>query len=280
MTEVPLEGLPPIVVTGNPDPEEAQLEAKEINKYLFAKSLFDCREYDRCAAVFLPDTVLSGILSASSKGSQNATPSKGKGKAKATTRTSSIIPLQMPKLSQKSLFLALYAKFMSGEKKKDEDSEMVMGPHDGGNAVNKQLVVISRFLEGWFHERMTGTGEVAGSQGWLEYLYVPPSVEGTRANVSSYGMVLAKDKSEEEAMKWLIRSVHLYPMNWGCWLEMTSLISQVEDVGAFSAAQLSTNLYLAQSNITASATKHPLIHLPSSYLPRTLPIVTESFKLP
>jgi anaphase-promoting complex subunit 8 len=46
----------------------------------------------------------------------------------------------------------------------------------------------------------------------------------------SYGMVLAKEKNEEEAMRWLIRSVHLYPMNWGCWLEMTSLIGRVEDV--------------------------------------------------
>jgi anaphase-promoting complex subunit 8 len=45
-------------------------------------------------------------------------------------------------------------------------------------------------------------------------------------------MVLAKEKNDEEAMKWLIRSVHLYPMNWGCWLEMTSLISQVEDVSS------------------------------------------------
>ena len=171
MTEVPLEGMPPVVVTGNPDPEEAQLEAKEINRYLFAKSLFDCREFDRCAAVFLPDTVLAGILSASSKGSQTTSP-KGKEKAKATpSRTSSIIPPSMPKLSQKALFLALYAKFMSGEKKKDEDIEMVMGPHDGGNAVNKQLVVISRFLENWFRERTNATtGDVVGSQGWLEYL--------------------------------------------------------------------------------------------------------------
>jgi anaphase-promoting complex subunit 8 len=52
------------------------------------------------------------------------------------------------------------------------------------------------------------------------------------ANGCRYGMVLAKDKNEEEAMRWLIRSVHLYPMNWGCWLEMTSLISRVEDVSA------------------------------------------------
>ncbi|TVY71352.1 Anaphase-promoting complex subunit, partial [Lachnellula suecica] len=216
MTEVPSDGLPSIVVTGNPDPEEAALEAKEINQYLLAKSFFDCREFDRCAAVFLPDTILSGVLSASSSNApQNAATPKGKGKARApTARSTGRVAPAVPKLSQKSIFLALYAKYMSGEKKKDEDSEMVMGPHDGGNTINKQLVVISRFLETWFNERTTEAGEVVGSQGWLEYLY---------------GLVLAKDKNEEEAMRWLIRSTHLYPMNWGCWLEMTSLISRTED---------------------------------------------------
>jgi anaphase-promoting complex subunit 8 len=59
---------------------------------------------------------------------------------------------------------------MSGEKKKDEDSEMVMGPHDGGTAVNKQLVVISRFLQNWFNEHSNEAGDISGSQGWLEYL--------------------------------------------------------------------------------------------------------------
>ncbi|KAI6712270.1 anaphase-promoting complex subunit 8 [Diplocarpon mali] len=187
MTEVPLEGLPPIAVTGNLDPEEAQFEAREINQYLLAKALFDCREFDRCAAVFLPDTVLSGILSVASTKHPNASKPKAKGKGKApSARTSAAAQMSIPKLSQKSLFLALYAKFMSGEKKKDEDSEMVMGPHDGGTAVNKQLVVISRFLEGWFRERGTNeNGRINGSQGWLEYLY---------------GMVLAKDKNEDEAM--------------------------------------------------------------------------------
>jgi anaphase-promoting complex subunit 8 len=172
MTEVPLEGLPPIVVTGNLDPEEAQLEAREINKYLLAKSFFDCREFDRCAAVFLPDTVLSGILSTNAtKSTQNASTPKGKGKRKAShTRTSSEMAPPLPRLSQKSLFLALYAKFMSGEKKKDEESEMVMGPQDGGSTVNKQLIVISRFLEAWFREKRNANGEVIGSQGWLEYL--------------------------------------------------------------------------------------------------------------
>lgn len=45
-----------------------------------------------------------------------------------------------------------------------------------------------------------------------------------------YGMVLAKDKNEEDAWRMLVRSVHLYPMNWGCWLEMTALVGRVEDV--------------------------------------------------
>lgn len=78
----------------------------------------------------------------------------------------------MPKLSQKSLFLALYAKMMSGEKRKDEDSEMVMGPHDGGKTVNKELAMINRFLENWFRSVTNEAGDVIGSQGWLEYLYV------------------------------------------------------------------------------------------------------------
>lgn len=172
MTEVPNEGVPPIVVSGNSDPDEALLEAKEINQYLLAKSFFDCREYDRCAAVFLPDTVLSGILSTSSTPAPKTTNNKGKGKAPLSSRKSSTGAVSMPRLSQKSLFLTLYAKFMSGEKKKDEDSEMVMGPHDGGTAINKQLVTITRFLSNWFEERTSEAGEVVGSQGWLEYLYV------------------------------------------------------------------------------------------------------------
>ena len=154
----------------NADPDEAQLEAKEMNRYLLAKSFFDCREFDRCAAIFLPDSTLAGITSA--KDAAKSTP-KGKGKAKATaasTRTSTGHAL--PRLSQRSLFLALYAKFLSGEKRKDEDAEMVMGPQDLGTCINKQLLTVSRFLESWFEEHKTEDGEYSDSQGWLEYLYV------------------------------------------------------------------------------------------------------------
>ncbi len=166
MTEVPADNVPLMLLTGNPDPEEAQMEAKEVNKYLLAKSFFDCREFDRCAAVFLPDNLLSGILSSSGpRRSLGTGPATNKGKEKASIKSTP--SLTLPKLSQKSLFLALYAKYMSGEKKKDEDSEMVMGPHDGGQTINKQLVVISRYLSNWFKERSTKSGDIVGSQGWL-----------------------------------------------------------------------------------------------------------------
>ncbi|KAI0893346.1 TPR-like protein [Annulohypoxylon nitens] len=207
-------GYASTIIAPNNDPEEAALEAKEISKYLLAKSFFDCREYDRCAAVFLPDSTLTGIVS--TKEPSNATP-KGKGKGKATTPTAKPSNSEkLPQISQRSLFLALYAKFLSGEKRKDEDAEMVMGPQDLGTCSNKQLLTISRVLEAWFSQHQNAEGDgIEGSQGWLEYLY---------------GMVLAKEKNEELALMWLIRSVHLVPMNWGCWLEMTGLISRVEDL--------------------------------------------------
>ncbi|CAM1508249.1 Fc.00g050970.m01.CDS01 [Cosmosporella sp. VM-42] len=206
------------IYAANTDPDEALLEAKELSKYLLAKSLFDCREYDRCAAVFLPDSLLASILTSRGDNSTMANAkSKGKGKATETAGPAGAVPL--PKLSQKSLFLALYAKFMSGEKRKNEESEMVMGPQDLGTVANKQLLVVGRFLATWFEERTTDDDEVLGSQGWLEYLY---------------GMVLAKEKNDERALEFFIRSVHKYTMNWGCWLEMTSLISRVEDLNRIS----------------------------------------------
>jgi len=155
------------VLAPNTDPDEAFLETKEIGKYILAKSLFDCREYDRCAAVFLPESTLTGIIAPKDT---NVTP-KGKGKGKATYTSARVNSgRNIPKISQRSLFLALYAKFLSGEKRKDEDAEMVMGPQDLGTCKNKQLTTVSRVLEAWFESRKTEDGEVMEGQGWLEYL--------------------------------------------------------------------------------------------------------------
>lgn len=214
--------LPPLMPTSlsfNPDPEEARLEAQELPKYLLAKSYFDCREYDRCAAVFIPSVIPRGPLTPTSPHSKTRTLTKAaKGKARESSpvsETSSIPPNNsLPHLSQKSLFLAMYAKYMAGEKRKNEDSEMVLGPADGTGTINKELVGLGQSLDAWFADR-AAKGLEGSNQGWLEYLY---------------GIVLAKGKTEEDAKAWLLRSVHLCPFNWGAWLELEDLLNSVEDL--------------------------------------------------
>jgi anaphase-promoting complex subunit 8 len=205
------------VFTPNPDPVEAALEARELGRYLLAKSYFDCKEFERCAAVFLPDSILASSLTANvSQGGPAKGNDKGKGKGKAVASSFALEPT-LPEISQKSLFLALYAKVMAGEKHKDEEVEMIMGPQDLGSVVNKQLVLVSRFLTRWFAERRADDGAYPASQGFLEYLY---------------GMVLAKEKNDDLALEYLMQSVHLFPWNWGAWLEITNLVSRVEQVSS------------------------------------------------
>ncbi|KAK1149062.1 Anaphase-promoting complex subunit 8 [Aspergillus melleus] len=211
---------PPNPYLRTQDPAEAALEAQESYKYLLAKSYFDTREYDRCAAVFLPPTIPPVPLSTTSpnnpKSRESLTPQKGKSKASpyAGVKENSSTRNPYPKLSQKALFLSLYAKYLAGEKRKDEETEMVLGPADGGTTVNRELPDIARGLEGWLTERRE-KGQAESSQGWLEYLY---------------GVILLKGRNEEEAKKWLMRSVHLNPFHWGAWQELNDLLASPEDL--------------------------------------------------
>lgn len=186
-----------------PDHEQELLEKREHHKYLLAKTYFNCREFDRCAAVFLPRIPSTPSSPPSAK--------KGKGPAKATSTASPLAGV-----SQKSLFLSIYAKYLSGEKRKDEESEMILGPSDGAVTQNKELNGISAILEQWFKERHS-KGKDGG--GWLEYLY---------------GMILSKGKNEDLAKEWLIRSVSLCPFNWGAWQELQHLIGTIEEVRRFT----------------------------------------------
>lgn len=85
-------------------------------------------------------------------------------------------------------------------------------------------------------------------------------------------MVLAKEKSDEEAMRWLVRSVHLYPMNWGCWQEITSLIGRIDDVRSFELYNLRGLTKVAATDIITFTTKYIFVHLPPSLFTGTLPI--------
>jgi anaphase-promoting complex subunit 8 len=206
-----VDGLPrPLFSTTPDDPQEAALETKEGHKYILAKSYFDTREYDRCAAVFLPLSAPAGGLLSSEKNKKASifTPPKGK------TSTASQSPVNpFPKLSQKSLFLALYARYIAGEKRKDEESEMILGPNDGGQTINRDLSGLGHSLETYFSSQTSEFLE-SQSQGWLEYLY---------------GIVLSKSKNESSAREWLVRAIHRNPFHWGAWEELATLLPSTND---------------------------------------------------
>ncbi|KAK5162902.1 Anaphase-promoting complex subunit 8 [Saxophila tyrrhenica] len=208
--------IPSSTTRTNHDRKEARLEERELSRYLMAKSFFDCREYDRCAAVFLPNNVPHG-RPAPGNASATKLPATGSGRPSMPL---SVKPPQsqaamLPKrISQKSLFLGLYARYMSGEKRKNEDSETVLGPADGPVTPNKEIDGILAVLEEYFTAR-GGLDNYGNSQGWLEYLY---------------GLLLLKSKTERLATQWLVRSVNINFYNWSAWIELGSLVGSQEEL--------------------------------------------------
>lgn len=181
-----------------------------------AKSFFDCREFDRCAAVFLPNPppLSTSLPSVQSPKKIGLTPN-GKEKSLPTSQTSKLRPISAPKnLSQKALFLALYARYLSGEKRKNEESETILGPSDGPITANKEVRGILTILDEYFNAR-GGIENLGNSQGWLDYLY---------------GIILMKVKSEAQAKQWLLRSVNLNPYNWSAWLELGAAVGSVDEL--------------------------------------------------
>lgn len=96
------------------DPVELRLEHNELPKYLMAKSLLDCHELRRCAAVYL-----------STNSSEHTIPLRN--------NLLNIAHGKLPgsvfrKTSQKGLFLASYALLLAGEKEKAEELGHILGP--------------------------------------------------------------------------------------------------------------------------------------------------------
>lgn len=114
--------------------------------------------------------------------------------------------------SSKSRFLHLYAQYIAGEKRRDEESEMILGPLDTAATQNREVQSILSGLEAIFTEKGDDINE---DDSWLLYLY---------------GIVLLKQKNEDEARASFIKSVNLYPYNWSAWLELGSTLGNLGDV--------------------------------------------------
>ncbi|PSK36738.1 hypothetical protein B9Z65_1921 [Elsinoe australis] len=195
------------------DAQEAKLQRRERNKFLMAKSFFDCKEYDRCAVTLLPTLLPQQPINREPQ--IPVTPGKGKAKSAASPWPPRAWKPDVPEMSQRSLFLALYARYLAGEKRKEEESEMILGPSDGPVTANKELVAIAGLLEDYFKQRENSKTIKRQSDGFLEYLHA---------------IILMKGRNEDLAKQWLLRSVALNEWNWSAWVELASLIGSMEEL--------------------------------------------------
>ncbi|KAF3171471.1 Anaphase-promoting complex subunit 23 [Orbilia oligospora] len=131
-------------------------------------------------------------------------------------------------VSSKAAFLCLYSKFMAGEKRKDEESEMVLGPLDGNVTANKELPILTKKLETMLADNKEDT--------FLLYLY---------------GVVLLKQRNEKPAYQALVRSVVSYPYNWAAWDELKTITRSIEDVNR-AMLDLPTHLMTSFFQLLAS----------------------------
>ncbi|KAF8446722.1 anaphase promoting complex subunit 8 [Terfezia claveryi] len=119
--------------------------------------------------------------------------------------------------SSKSRFLCHYARYMAGEKRKEEEMEMVLGPLDGAPTPNREILPVINSLEAiftqWRNEGKIGREKEEDS--WLYYLH---------------GILLAKHGNEAKAKEAYEKSIRLYPWNWGAWVELGQLIGTLEEL--------------------------------------------------
>lgn len=106
---------------------------------------------------------------------------------------------------KKSVFLRLYALYLAGEKRKEEEVVELEGSLGKSDAVNQELVSLERELS---THRKNGIIDPFG-------LYL-------------YGLVLKQKGSENLARTALVESVNSYPWNWSAWSELQSLCTTID----------------------------------------------------
>ncbi|KAK3868893.1 hypothetical protein Pcinc_025751 [Petrolisthes cinctipes] len=116
-------------------------------------------------------------------------------------------------------FLHLYARYLSGEKKKNDDivDTLVTNDQHKGVYLKELHMELSKMFS--MHSSTTPSS-VSGNEGemdaWLLWLY---------------GVVLKRLDLTQQAVEVLCQALYLQPMHWGAWLELAALITDREMLG-------------------------------------------------
>lgn len=106
-------------------------------------------------------------------------------------------------------FLRLYSLYLSGEKKKEEEMEGVLGQNDSGTTPNTNTPLILKELQAEFeHKKPKDVNPM------LHYLH---------------GLILLKQKCTDAGIVALTQSLKLYPYNWSCWIELLSALNKLDE---------------------------------------------------
>ncbi|MEE6479947.1 hypothetical protein FKM82_012416 [Ascaphus truei] len=109
--------------------------------------------------------------------------------------------------SKKAYFLYMYSRYLSGEKKKDDETVDSLGPLEKGQVKNEALRELRVELSKKHKAReLDGFG-----------LYL-------------YGVVLRKLDLVKEALDVFVEATHVLPLHWATWLELCNLITDKEMV--------------------------------------------------
>lgn len=108
--------------------------------------------------------------------------------------------------SPDALFLRLYSMFISGEKKREEETEGVLGQNDQ-HSINSAIPLVLKELE-------TLNNENEETSPFLDYLH---------------GVVLARQKSTSAAREIFLKSLKKYPFNWSCWTELLTGVATLDE---------------------------------------------------
>ncbi|KAF7727059.1 anaphase-promoting complex component apc8 [Apophysomyces ossiformis] len=100
-------------------------------------------------------------------------------------------------------FLRLYAKYLSGEKRKEEETQDILGAAENWQVENAELDAI--------HDELRSANEKNELDAFCLYLY---------------GMVLRKKRDYTKAAAILLKSVKEYEWNWSAWLEIEALVEE------------------------------------------------------
>ena len=121
------------------------------------------------------------------------------------TRAASVLAEES---DSKSRFLRLYATYLAGERRKEEQAIEEAGPLEESNSTNEELPAIERELQGYVERKE--------ADAFLYYLF---------------GLVLLDREKKDQAKRALMESVTLYPCNWAAWQALQELNLDLHKLG-------------------------------------------------